>query len=182
MCGSFCTFDKALAAAETLAKDYNLVPIMSETAYATDTRFGDAESFRTRLETVAGQAVIHTIKSAEPIGPSGMLDALVIAPATGNTLSKLARGITDTAVTMAAKAHLRRGKPVVVAVSTNDALSGSAESIARLLNRKHVYFVPLYQDDATNKPNSLAADLGRLPAALAAALAGQQLQPLFVCN
>ena len=138
MCGSFCTFSRVLDAFETLDQElYELVPIMSQASFETDSRFGPAAQFRERLETLCGREIVHTIKEAEPFGPKKLLDALVIMPCTGNTLAKLAHGITDSAVTMAAKAHLRNGRPLVLAISTNDGLSGSAENIARLLNRKN---------------------------------------------
>ena len=142
MCGSYCTYEKAFAAAEKLAEDYTLVPIMSDTAAETDTRFGRAADHLRRLMALTGRTVVTTVVEAEPLGPKEPMDALVIAPCTGNTLAKLAHGITDSAVTMAAKAHLRNGRPLVIAFSTNDGLSGSAENIARLLNRRNVYFVP----------------------------------------
>ena len=180
MCGSYCTYDKAFAAAERLAGEYALIPIMSETAAETDTRFGRAADHIRKLRELSGRAVVTTIAEAEPLGPKEPMDALVIAPCTGNTLAKLAHGITDSAVTMAAKAHLRNGRPLVIAFSTNDGLSGSAENIARLLNRKHVYFVPFRQDDPLSKPNSLQADFSLLGDTLEAALRGKQLQPLLV--
>ena len=143
LCGSYCSYDKVFAAAGALAEKYELIPIMSGTAAATDSRFGTAEENMRRLAELTGRAdVVTTIAAAEPLGPARPMDALLIAPCTGNTLAKLAHGITDSAVTMAAKAHLRNGRPLVLAISTNDGLSGSAENIARLLNRKNVYFVP----------------------------------------
>ena len=180
LCGSYCTYEKLFAAAGELAARYELYPIMSETAAGTDTRFGTAAAHLRRLsELCGGKPVVTTIAGAEPLGPKLSLDALVIAPCTGNTLAKLAHGVTDSAVTMAAKAHLRNGRPLVVAFSTNDALSGSAESIARLLNRKNVYFVPFSQDDPVSKPCSLQADFSLLSDTVEAALAGRQLQPLL---
>ena len=181
LCGSYCTYEKLFAAARPLAERYELYPIMSETAAETDTRFGTAaEHLRKLMELGGGRSVVTTIAEAEPLGPTLGLDALLIAPCTGNTLSKLAHGITDSAVTMAAKAHLRNGRPLVIAFSTNDALSGSAESIARLLNRKNVYFVPFGQDDPQRKPCSMQSDFSLLAAATAAALEGRQLQPLVL--
>ena len=178
--GSFCTLDNALRAMEETAASYpNILPILSETTAATDTRFGRAEAFRQRAETACGRRAMTSIPEVEPIGPKGLLDVLVIAPCTGNTLAKLAAGIADTAVTMAAKAHLRNGRPVVLAVSTNDGLSGSAENIARLLNRKHFYFVPFRQDDPVKKPRSLQADFSLLEETVRAALQGRQLQPIL---
>ena len=182
LCGSFCTLDTAVSAFEGLAATgkYELIPIFSEMAYGTDSRFGPAEGFIQRMETACGRESIHTIPQSEPIGPKGLLDVLVIAPCTGNTLAKLARGVTDTAVAMAAKAQLRTGKPVVLAVSTNDALSGSAENIGALLNRKNVYFVPFRQDDVVKKPSSLVAELSLVEDTMLAALEGRQLQPLLL--
>lgn len=179
VCGSYCTFEKLFAAVEGLRESYELVPIMSENAAATDTRFGAASVNLRRLRELTGRDVIATIAEAEPLGPALPMDALVIAPCTGNTLAKLALGVTDTAVTMAAKAHLRNGRPLVIAFSTNDGLSGSAESIARLLNRKNVYFVPFGQDDAAKKPRSLQSDFALIGDTLDAALRGWQLQPIL---
>lgn len=179
LCGSYCTYEKLFENASALTADYALYPIMSDTAAETDTRFGTAAEHIRRLMDLTGRKVITTIAEAEPLGPAVGLDALLIAPCTGNTLSKLAHGITDSAVTMAAKAHLRNGRPLVIAFSTNDALSGSAESIARLLNRKNVYFVPFGQDDPLRKPCSLQADFSLLGETVAAALEGRQLQPLL---
>ena len=180
LCGSYCTYDQVFAAAEKLAGTYELVPIMSETAAETDTRFGRAADHIRKLTELTGKRVVTTIAEAEPLGPSTPMDALLIAPCTGNTLAKLAHGVTDSAVTMAAKAHLRNGRPLVIAFSTNDGLSGSAENIARLLNRKHVYFVPFRQDDPLSKPNSLQADFSRLGETVEAALRGKQLQPILI--
>ena len=182
LCGSFCTLDTAVGAFEALAATgkYTLTPIFSETAYATDTRFGPAADFVARMEKACGREALHSIPAAEPIGPKGLLDALIVAPCTGNTLAKLAQGVTDSAVAMACKAHLRNGRPLLLAVSTNDGLSGSAANIGTLLGRKNVYFVPFRQDDPAGKPTSLAADLSLLEQALEAALRGEQLQPLLL--
>ena len=181
LCGSYCTYGKLFEAAGALSEDYELYPIMSDTAAETDTRFGRAAEHSRALSALCGgRSVVTTIAEAEPLGPALGLDALLIAPCTGNTLSKLSHGITDSAVTMAAKAHLRNGRPLVIAFSTNDALSGSAESIARLLNRKNVYFVPFGQDDPERKPCSMQADFSLLGAAVEAALEGRQLQPVIV--
>lgn len=179
LCGSFCTFDQAFPAMEALAKEHNIFPIFSNAAYETDTRFGAAVDHITRAETICGRSVIHTIVQAEPIGPKKMLDVLVIAPCTGNTLAKLAHSIADTPVTMAAKSHLRNGRPVLIAPSTNDALGGAAENIGKLLTRKHYYFVPFRQDDPQGKPNSMIADYSLLPDAVYAAADGRQLQPIL---
>ena len=180
LCGSYCTYEKLFPAAERLADRYELVPIMSDTAAETDSRFGTATEHIKKLMLLTGKKVVTTIVEAEPLGPAQPMDALLIAPCTGNTLAKLAHGITDSAVTMAAKAHLRNGRPLVIALSTNDGLSGSAENIARLLNRKSVYFVPFGQDDPRKKPNSLQADFSLLEDTLEAAMEGRQLQPVLV--
>ncbi|MBR1811508.1 MAG: dipicolinate synthase subunit B [Clostridia bacterium] len=179
--GSFCTFQKALATLETLkAADYAVIPIMSFNAYSLDTRFGDSAFFREKIEEITGNEIIHTIPQAEPIGPKKLLDALVICPCTGNTMAKLAAGIADTPVTLAAKSHLRNGRPLVIAVSTNDALSAAAPNIGSLKNRKHIYFVPFRQDDPTEKPNSAVADFSLVVNTVDAALRGEQLQPTLL--
>ncbi len=180
MCGSFCTFETVLQQAERLVgSGMRLVPVMSTAAATTDTRFGSSASFRERLSCVADAPVITTIAGAEPLGPKDLADALLIAPCTGNTLGKLANGVTDTPVTMAAKSMLRIGKPVVLAVSTNDGLGASFQNIGRLMNVKNIYFVPFRQDDPVKKPYSLQADFAGLGAAVAAALEGRQLQPVL---
>ena len=179
LCGSYCTYEKLFAALEPLAERYELIPIMSENAAETDTRFGTAAGHIRRLMELTGRRVVTTVAEGEPLGPKEPMDALLIAPCTGNTLAKLAHGVTDSAVTMAAKAHLRNGRPLVVAFSTNDGLSASAENIGRLLNRRHYYFVPFGQDDPEQKPCSLQADFSLLGETVAAALAGRQLQPLL---
>ena len=180
MCGSFCTFSQAFPIMEQLSNKHNVVPIFSKNAYETDTRFGLASAHIAHAEEICKKPVLHTIPEVEPIGPKKMLDILVIAPCTGNTLAKLAHSIADTPVTMAAKSHLRNGRPVLIAVSTNDALGGAAENIGKLLARKNYYFVPLKQDDPTGKPTSMIADLSRLPAAIDAAIQGIQLQPILL--
>lgn len=180
VCGSFCTFAQAFPAMEQLSKQYDLLPIFSPAAWGTDTRFGAAAEHIRRATAICGREPIHTIDQAEPIGPKKLLDALVVAPCTGNTLAKLAHGIADTAVTMAVKSHLRNGRPVLIAVSTNDGLAAAAENIGRLLGRKHYYFVPFGQDDPLQKPASLVAGFGLLPAALEQALTGNQLQPVLL--
>ena len=179
LCGSYCTFEKLFAAAEKLSDKYELIPIMSENAAETDTRFGAASEHIKKLMLLSGKKVVTTIAEAEPLGPATPMDALLIAPGTGNTLAKLANGITDTSVTMAAKAHMRNGRPVIIALSTNDGLSGSAENIAKLLNRKGVYFVPFRQDDPAKKPRSLQADFSLLDETVQAALRGWQIQPIL---
>ena len=180
LCGSYCTYEKLFAALPALAKRYDLVPIMSDTAAETDTRFGRAADHIRRLTELTGRRAVTTVAEAEPLGPAEPMDLLIIAPCTGNTLAKLSLGITDSSVTMAAKAHLRNGRPLVLAFSTNDGLSGSAENIGRLLNRKNVYFVPFGQDDPEKKPRSLQADFSLLAETVEAALKGEQLQPILL--
>ena len=179
MCGSFCTFEKVLSVMEQWADRYDLTAILSETAASTDTRFGKAADFITRLEHITGKPVIRTIADAEPVGPQKLFDVLVIAPCTGNTLAKMAHGITDTAVTMAAKAHLRNGRPLCVAFTTNDGLSVTLQNVGVLLTRKNIYFVPFYQDDPIGKPNSLSADFTKLEQTFQQAVDHNQLQPLL---
>ena len=182
VCGSFCTLEAALAAAQQLTEQgWELLPIMSFAAKQ-DTRFGTGKFWRDRLAALAGRPVLDTLQAVEPLGPKHMAQALVIAPCTGATLARLAAGLSDTPVTLAAKSLLRVGCPVVISVSTNDGLGASGENIARLYQRKHYYFVPYGQDDPTCKPNSLKADFARLPAALDAALAGRQMQPVLLGN
>ena len=180
ICGSFCTFDELLPQVRRLAQEYEITPILSETAYATDTRFGLAAAFVRELRALCAREPILTIEEAEALGPRTPLDILAVAPCTGNTLAKLAAGIADGAVTFACKAHLRNQRPVVVAVSTNDGLAAAAQNIGALLNRKHYYFVPFGQDDPAAKPNSLKADLGLMEDTIAAALEGRQLQPVLL--
>lgn len=181
MSGSFCTHERALKALEQLTGLYEtVIPIVSETAAFTDTRFGGSEELLERLEDLTGQEVLCDIPSVEPIGPKKLLDVLVIVPATGNTIAKLANGIADTAVTMAAKSHLRNGRPVVVAVSSNDGLAAGARNIGELLVRKNYYFVPFGQDNAEAKPSSLVADFDKIPETVDAALRGEQVQPMLL--
>ena len=179
MCGSFCTFESALKQMALLRETYEILPVMSETAYSTDTRFGTAESFRRRVEEICGREIIHTIAGTEPIGPKRLADGMVVMPCTGNTAAKLANAVTDTSVTMAVKSALRISMPIVLAVATNDALGASCKNIGTLLNTKHVYFVPLRQDDPEKKPNSLVARFERVPETLEAAFQGRQLQPVL---
>ena len=180
-CGSFCTMSRAMEGLERLAERYStLYPIVSETVAATDTRFGSAHDWMREMERICGRRVISTVVGAEPIGPKKLLDVLVICPCTGNTAAKLAGGIADTAVTMAAKAHLRNGRPVVVALSTNDGLAANLSNVGTLMVRKNVYFVPFRQDDPQGKPTSLVAELSLLEDTVAAALEGRQLQPLLL--
>lgn len=178
--GSHCTFSRALEAFRPLKRDYTLVPILSSAAAGTDTRFFAASAFRAELEAFCGREAVDTIVKAEPLGTAQRLDALLVAPCTGSTLAKLARGVTDTAVTMACKAHLRNGAPLILAISTNDGLSGSAESIAALLQRKNVYFVPFRQDAPHQKPFSLQSDFDLLGETIKAAMEGRQLQPMLL--
>ena len=181
MTGSFCTLDKSIVEMSRLAADgYDILPVMSENVYTVSTRFGKARDIVTKVESIAGKSVIHTVSGSEPIGPKRMCDALLVAPCTGNTLSKIALGITDTPVTMAVKSQLRIGAPVVLCLASNDALGASAENLGRLLNRKNVYFVPMRQDDPENKPNSLVARFELIPECVKTALEGKQLQPIFL--
>ena len=182
LCGSFCTFKKVVPQIEALVlSGFNVVPIMSGVSYSTDTRFGKAEDFIGHIEDITGKKIIHTITDAEPIGPKKLLDVLIIAPCTGNTLGKMANGITDTSVTLAAKAHLRNARPVIIAVSTNDALGAAAKNIGLLMNSKNIYFVPMRRDDPENKPNSIVADFTKIPETLNFVLTnGRQNEPLFI--
>ena len=180
-CGSFCTHEQVLQAYDQVTGQYEtVIPIVSEISQSSNTRFGKAENFITHIETAAGRQVIDSIEAAEPIGPKRLLDVLVIAPCTGNTLAKLAAGVTDSTVTMAAKAHLRNGRPVVLAIATNDGLSANAKNIGELLVRRGYYFVPFGQDDPQRKPCSLIADFSRIPQTIEAALLGEQIQPLLL--
>ena len=179
--GSFCTHARALSALQILLdKGCAVTPILSEAAGALDTRFGTAADLRRDLEAMTGNPIIDTVTAAEPIGPKKLFDVLVVAPCTANTLAKLHAGVADGAVTMAVKSHLRGGRPVVLAVSTNDALAASAAILGGLLNRRHYYFVPLRQDAPRAKPRSLVADFTLLPEAVEAALQGEQLQPILL--
>lgn len=182
LCGSFCTFKKVIPQMKKLVDEgYKVIPIMSHTAYNTDTRFGKAKDFNDEIEKICKEEIIHTITGAEPIGPKELLDVLVIAPCTGNTLGKLANGISDTSVTLATKAHLRNQRPVIIAVSTNDALGTSAKNIGLLMNSKNIYFVPMEQDDYINKPNSIVADFKYIPDTVREVLATKsQPQPILL--
>ena len=182
LCGSFCTFKKVIPQMKKLVDEgYKVIPIMSPTAYSTDTRFGKAEDFNKEIEEMCNEKIIYTISGAEPIGPKELLDVLVIAPCTGNTLGKLSNGISDTSVTLATKAHLRNQRPVIIAVSTNDALGTSARNIGTLMNSKHIYFVPMRQDDHINKPNSIVADFKYIPETVKEVLAtSKQPQPILL--
>ncbi len=181
LCGSFCTHARAMEALEQVkARFARVVPIVSQCVADTDTRFGSAHDLMREMERICDHRVISTVKAAEPIGPQKLLDLLIICPCTGNTLGKLAAGITDTSVTMAAKAHLRNQRPLLIAPSTNDGLAASAPSIGALLGRKYIYFVPFGQDDPEKKPTSLVADFSQVADAAQAALTGEQLQPLLL--
>ena len=180
-CGSFCTLSASLAALERLISEgVEVQPIMSERAFTTDTRFWLAEEFSRRVESLCGRSIIHTVESAEPLGPKTPLDSLIIAPCTGNTLAKISRGITDSAVTMAAKAHLRCDRPLLIALATNDGLSQNLGSIATLVTRRSVYFVPMRQDDPKGKPHSLVADMTLLPDCFRLMGEQRQMRPLFL--
>lgn len=180
MCGSFCTYASVFSVLENLAHTHKLIPIFSHSAATVDSRFGTAQEHTNRVAELCGSKPLTTIEQVEPIGPKKLLDVLVIAPCTGNTLAKLSHGIADGPVTLAAKSHLRNGRPVVIAVSTNDALSGAAENIGRLLARKNYYFVPFGQDDPEKKPNSMVADFTRIPQTVVLAAAGKQIQPILL--
>lgn len=181
MCGSFCTLKKAISAVESVKESgADIIPIMSEITYGTDTRFGKAIDLRDKITSLTGKQIIHTISEAEPIGPKKLLDALIILPCTGNTLAKLAYGIADTSVTMAAKSHLRNNRPVIIAVSTNDGLGAAAQNIGKLLARKNIYFIPFNQDAPFDKATSLVADFNMAVPTAKAALEGRQFQPILV--
>ena len=178
--GSFCTIGRSLECLRRLSEQYEILPIISDSVRTTDTRFGRAEDTVGSLCEICGRSPISSIREAEPLGPRVKLDALVIAPCTGNTLAKMANGVTDTAVTMAAKAHQRNGRPLVIAIATNDGLSQNLFNIAAMLNKKNVYFVPFGQDDPEGKPHSLVSDLSLLPETLRLALEGKQIQPILL--
>lgn len=180
LCGSFCTFQEALEGLEQVTKEFTtVIPILSEISAATDTRFGAAEEHIAKITELCGRRPLTTIKEVEPFGPKKLLDLIIVAPCTGNTLGKLSQGITDSTVTMAVKAHLRNGRPVLLAVSTNDGLGASGRNIMDLMQRKHIYMVPFGQDDPAAKPTSLKADMGKIVPAAQAALRGEQLQPVL---
>lgn len=180
LCGSFCTYDAVFPVMEMLARNHTVIPIFSHSAATIDSRFGTAREHLSRAEAICGRAPLQSVAQVEPLGPKKLLDALIIAPCTGNTLSKLAHSVADTPVTMAAKSHLRNGRPVIVAVSTNDALAGAAENIGKLLARKNYYFVPFGQDDPEKKPTSMVAAFQKIPETLTQAMAGRQLQPVIL--
>lgn len=180
VCGSFCTFSTVFPIMASLTEEHDVIPIFSDAAWSTDTRFGKAADHIRRATDLCGKGPIHSIAQAEPIGPKKMLDALIIAPCTGNTLAKLSHGIADGPVTMAAKSHLRNGRPVIIAVSTNDGLGNALENIGRLMVRKHHYLVPFRQDDPNGKPRSLVADMSLIPETLRHAMMDQQYQPIML--
>ena len=180
-CGSFCTFAPAIEQLKHLADiGHEMIPIMSFNASSIDTRFGAAADHIARIETICARNIIKTIADAEPLGPSRPMEQLIVAPTTGNTLAKLASGITDTAVTMAAKAHLRCDRPLLLAIASNDAMSQNLQNIARVITRRSVYLVPMRQDDPTGKPHSLVSDFSRLYDSFEAMRRGEQLRPLFI--
>ena len=180
-CGSFCTLAQSLKALKTLKEEYeNITPIMSQIVYSTDTRFFKSDDFKSQVEEICGQKIIHTIDGAEPIGPKNLLDIIIVSPCTGNTLAKIALGITDTPVTMAVKAHLRNNKPVLLAPATNDALGASSKNFGILHNTKNIYFVPYGQDDPVGKNNSLICDFTKIPQAIEEVLNGKQIQPIIL--
>ncbi len=179
--GSYCTFSKVIPQMEVLVhQGYRVIPIISEHTSLTDTRFGTAEKWKEHITAITGETILQSLPQVEPIGPKRLLDLLVIAPCTGNTIAKMANGIADTSVTLAAKSHLRNNRPVVVAISTNDGLGANARNIGVLLSRKHIYMVPFGQDDCIEKENSLVADFTLLPETVSAALEEKQLQPVLI--
>lgn len=181
LCGSFCTFAKTIALIEELVnKGINVFPIMSFNAYNTSTRFGDQADIVYKIEALTNKSIIHTIVDAEPLGPKGILDAILIAPCTGNTLAKMTYGITDTPVLLAAKSLMRNGKPIIIALATNDGVGANLKNIGHMINKKDVYFVPLGQDDTIKKPYSLVADLSKTIPTIELALDHKQIQPFFI--
>ena len=180
-CASFCTMGASICQMERLiSRGFEIQPIMSENAYTTDTRFHKAEDFINKVEKLSGRKIIHTVKDAEPLGPKTPLDGLIIAPCTGNTLAKISLGITDTAVTMAAKAHLRQDRPTLIALATNDGLSRNLVNIGKMIMHKSVFFVPMRQDDPFGKPHSLVADMERLEECYEEAQRAKQVRPVFI--
>lgn len=181
MCGSFCTMGISMSVLQRLkTAGYDIMPIMSDVVYSTDTRFGTCEYFKNKAREICNNEIVHTIKEAEPFGPQMPLDALVVCPCTGNTLAKIANGVTDTPVCMAVKAHLRSDRPLLIALASNDAISANLKNISALLMRKNIFFVPMLQDDPVNKPHSLVADFSLVERALEAAKEGKQLRKLFI--
>jgi len=181
LCGSFCTLRASIdILKQMISSGYEIQPIMSEICYSTDTRFGTASKHVAEIEDLCKKRIIHTVKDAEPIGPKALLDALVIAPCTGNTLAKITSGITDSAVTMAAKAHLRNCRPLIIAIATNDALSANLKNIGYITERKNIFLVPFGQDDPIKKPSSMIADFSKIPETLKHAMNGLQIQPMLI--
>ena len=180
LCGSFCTYERVFPVMTALAENHKVVPIFSKAAATLDSRFGTSAEFLARAEEICGTPPLLTTPDVEPVGPKKLFDILIIAPCTGNTLAKLSHSMADGPVTMAAKSHLRNGRPVILAVSTNDALAGAAENIGKLLAKKNFFFVPFGQDDPQNKPTSMVADFARIPDTLARAMAGKQIQPILL--
>lgn len=178
--GSFCTFSQIIPVMESLARNNRVIPVLSDMAYRTDTRFYQAEDFREAVRRACGNEIIHTIVEAEPVGPKKLFDIMVVAPCTGNTLAKLCAGVTDTPVLMAAKAHVRNDRPLAIAVSTNDALGAAARNIGELMNRRNLYFVPFRQDDYEKKPRSMVACMDLIESALDWAMQGVQVQPMVL--
>ena len=180
LCGSFCTFSKAIKQLEGLCElGIDVEVILSDAAQSTDTRFGRAEDIKEKLRNITKKDLLLTIRDVEPIGPQARYDALIVAPCTGNTLAKLNNGITDSPVTMACKAHLRNERPVVIALATNDALGASLENIGGLMNKKNFYFVPFSQDDYANKPKSMVAHFDKIYDTVLLAIEGKQIQPII---
>lgn len=180
MCGSFCTYGAVFPVLETLSREHTVIPILSDISCTADSRFGTAAEHLKTITDICGRAPLCAIPEVEPIGPKKLLDVLVVAPCTGNTLAKLSHSIADGPVSMAVKSHLRNGRPVVIAISTNDALAGAAENIGRLLGRKNYFFVPFGQDDPQKKPTSIVADFSKIPETITAAAQGYQLQPILL--
>jgi len=181
MCGSFCTLKESFGVLDIMSqKGYDILPVMSERVSSTDTRFGKADNHLEQMEQICKKKVVRTVREAEPIGPTLKPDAMIICPCTGNTLAKIANGITDSSVTMAAKAHLRNEKPLIIALASNDALSANFVNLARLASRKNIYFVPMEQDDPIKKPNSLIARFDLVQKTLEKAMLGKQFMPMFL--
>ena len=180
LCGSFCTLASVISQIKKfVGMGFDVLPIMSEITYNTDSRFGSAKSFIDKIEEITGKKIINSVKQAEVIGPKKLLDILVIAPCTGNTAAKIALGVSDTSVTMACKSHLRNQRPVLISLASNDALGNGAKNIAHLLNMKNVYLVPFEQDDCINKPNSLISNVELIYESAIEAMGGRQIQPVL---
>lgn len=179
--GSFCTFNKTIEELKKMVKlKAKIIPIMSEHSYTMDTKFGSAEEFKKQIEEITGEKILHTIQDVEPLGPKDMLDIIVVAPASGNTMAKLANDIIDGTAPMAVKSHLRKERPVVIAISTNNGLSGAAVNIGKLLNMRHYYFVPFGQDNPITKPRSLVFKPEMLIKTIESALDGEQIEPIIL--